>query len=208
MDNLEAWENIENLTVDEFMCLVLGYEPGSFKFDFGYPKDWPEGAELIYKILVQDIENDRFSLGYDTPADIIDAPSVRNTGYPWWHHGKIEQKSLKAWVIKRSIKSRFFGTNADDDSNDMNTIPDYLNTEHPNYSFKLAAAIKAWEALTANPDLLKGKGCKDAVIDWLEDNVDLLDIPEKNQLSKNLKENISFIVNWNLSGGAPKTPVK
>ncbi len=211
MCDLEFWKNFDFLKVDEFMCLVMGYEPGSYVFDFfsrQKDKAWPEGAELIYKLLVQDINMDRFVLSYDTPADITDAPFIKMTDYPWWHGGQIKQKALKAWVEKRKIKSKYFGTDLSDNSSNTNATPDYLNPKNPNYSFKLAAAIKAWEALTANPELLRGKGCKDAVVDWLEDNINLLDIPEGSQLSNNLKEHISFIVNWNLSGGAPKTPVK
>ena len=52
---LDLWQHVQELSVDEFMCLLFGFEPGEIKFDYGNPTDWPKYADLIYRMLTEDL---------------------------------------------------------------------------------------------------------------------------------------------------------
>lgn len=75
--------------------------------------------------------------------------------------------------------------------------PPYLDPSHPRHAPKLAAAIRAWEAISRVPNLKKSP--KAALADWLASN-------EKAPcLSKQAIEECSAVANWNQKGGVPKS---
>ena len=85
--------------------------------------------------------------------------------------------------------------------------PAYLDPDHPYYSPKLAAAIAAWEALTANPALFTSKPPKSAAKKWLTDNAKRLGlIKNDGTINGQGIEEVAKIINWKLTGGAPRTP--
>lgn len=85
--------------------------------------------------------------------------------------------------------------------------PAYLDPDHPYYSLKLAAAIAAWEALTANPALLTSKPPKSAAKKWLADNAKRLGlIKNDGAINGQGIEEVAKVINWRLTGGAPRTP--
>ncbi len=91
--------------------------------------------------------------------------------------------------------------------NSTENVIGYLNPDHPHYAHKLAVAVKVWEALDADPSLLRKSPPKKAMIKWLESHADKLglikDNGEKNKVGI---EEIAKVANWNIKGGAPKTP--
>jgi hypothetical protein len=111
----------------------------------------------------------------------------------------IEVDELKRWLLSRNCKPPFFF------GADASKTPNYLEAKHPNFSPEIAAAIKAWEAIQ-DPELRKGKTIKAAVKDWLETNYRELGLIHHGQRSNSAIERIATLVNWETSGGAPKTP--
>ena len=94
MNTLNLWNNVPELSVDEFMCLLFGLKPGTVKFDYGKPEEWPEGAVPVYRMLAADIQSKRLSVFYD----YIDADPRYNGAYerfyvgtdnPWWESSLI-----------------------------------------------------------------------------------------------------------------------
>lgn len=86
------------------------------------------------------------------------------------------------------------------------TIP-YLDPKHANYAPKLAAAINAWEAVSRDPSSLRNKTAKQALLVWLRKNAAqfVFTKDDGNPMSKGLRKSRK-IANWDLKGGAPKTP--
>lgn len=83
-------------------------------------------------------------------------------------------------------------------------VPDYLNPQHPRYSQKLAAAVRAWEAADQLP---AGKTPKQVADRWLRANAGAYGlINDDGNPNNSAIEEIAKIVNWKPGGGAPTTP--
>jgi hypothetical protein len=111
----------------------------------------------------------------------------------------IDVEELKRWLITRNCKPPFFF------GADASNTPDYLEAKHPSFSPEIAAAIRAWEAIQ-DPELRKGKTVKAAATEWLETNYRELDLMHNGKRSNEAIKRIATLVNWESSGGAPKTP--
>ena len=120
MNRLELWKKVSPLSVDEFMCLLFGLEPGTMAFDYGDPKDWPENADLVYRMLTADIQARKLCVLFED----IDGDPFRNGAYdrfyadndnPWWAEcdginsiGKIHRRAFVKWLAEKNIPSDFF----------------------------------------------------------------------------------------------------
>lgn len=128
MNTLDLWKNVEYLSVDEFMCLLFGLEPGTVKFDYGNPRDWPEQAAVIYRILTDDIQAKKLHVTFD---DTWGDPFINGaydrfyagTDNPWWADGgdlhtigKLLKKRLVKWLAEKDIQSDFFGVAATEEN--------------------------------------------------------------------------------------------
>lgn len=81
--------------------------------------------------------------------------------------------------------------------------PSFLDSSHPRFPYKLAAAFKAWEAVRDQP----GKTPLQALKSWLEANAaDLGLLKARGELNKQGIEECAAVANWQQKGGAPKTP--
>lgn len=85
----------------------------------------------------------------------------------------------------------------------MPAIAAYLDPNHPRFSAKLAAAVRAWEAVSES----NGKSIKAELESWLLQHASELGLVkssgEINQLGI---EEVAKVANWQVTGGAPKTP--
>jgi len=107
---------------------------------------------------------------------------------------------LKTWLKSRGVDSGFFFAEGGD-------APAYLNPAGNSFSPKLAAAIKAWKAVDADPSLRKGKTVKQALMVWLRLHASEFGLTKEdgNPNEQGIEE-IAKIANWDPKGGAPKTP--
>lgn len=117
MNAFNLWKNVEKLSVDEFMCLLFDLTPGTVKFDYGNPELWPDGADIIYKLLSRDIWAEKlFVIIADPHRDPRNSEYFSETyglsGNPWWADGdgKLYKRQLIKWLVENKISSRFFGT--------------------------------------------------------------------------------------------------
>jgi len=86
-------------------------------------------------------------------------------------------EDLKVWLKGRGVKTGFFFPQAQD-------TPDFLYQSHKNYAPKLAAAIRAWQAVNADPDLMKGKTVKQALLKWLNSGLPKMMAIQMSKVSK------------------------
>ena len=174
MSTLDLWKNIEKLSVDEFMCLLFGLEPGTVKFDYGDPKEWPKNADLIYRTLTDDIQAKKLHVTFD---EICGDPFYNGaydrfyagTDNPWWADGgdlhtvgKLHKHQLVKWLAEKNISSDFFSTtqplpvivntdnNAEPKVDEVNTaphpLPESISTVAPT---KVKKKYKPRGAITA-----------------------------------------------------------
>ena len=116
MNELDLWKQVPKLSVDEFMNLIFGLVPGTVKFDYGNPENWPNGAAVIYKLLTADIWAEKLFVTIDDPhrdPRISEYFSERYglSGNPWWADvdGKLSKHQLIEWLEKKGIPSEFLG---------------------------------------------------------------------------------------------------
>ncbi|MGA2871426.1 MAG: hypothetical protein ABSF34_19970 [Verrucomicrobiota bacterium] len=77
----------------------------------------------------------------------------------------------------------------------------------PFYSKKLDAANRAWQAVSGNPALLRGRSPKQALEKWLAEHAKELGLLNKDgQPNRSGIEEISKVANWKPEGGAIPTP--
>lgn len=113
----------------------------------------------------------------------------------------IKVRDLRAWLSARGFTAGFFFPKNE------SSAPDYLNIHHPNYSPKLAAAIRAWLSITENPELTKAKSIKQAITIWLRSHAGQFGlIKEDGNPNESGIEEVAKVANWETKGGAPKTP--
>lgn len=157
VNSLDLWQHVQELSVDEFMCLLFGLEPGAVKFDYGNPKDWPKNADLIYRMLTEDLQAKKLRVFFD---DICGDPFY-NGAYdrfyagsdnPWWAAcsginsvGKIHRRELVKWLTKNKIPSAFFDVAI---SPSMSTTPE--NCAEPTKQIPVQYGDEEGKSLEAN----------------------------------------------------------
>jgi hypothetical protein len=109
---------------------------------------------------------------------------------------RVDVESLRAYIKSQNISTGFFFPEISDS-------PEYLNPKSPRYAPKLAAAVNAWLAVTVSEKLSPKK----ALEKWLRENAVKYGMTDHlgNPINQAIEE-CSKVANWQLSGGAPKTP--
>jgi hypothetical protein len=232
MGKMDYWRLCDELSVVQAALLVVGIDPE----EYPYVMDWeehkrPENFSATFAALSHAILGDRlpakirrkaYEKGWEelvsgkTPTKKIDVFSdqkeLPGKGYaskprgvlyhaePDWQKTSILVEDLKVWLKGRGGKTGFFFPQATD-------TPDFLDQSHKNYAPKLAAAIRAWQAVNADPSLMKGRTVKQALQKWLRKNADQFGLTKDdgNPNEQGIEE-IAKISNWATMGGAPKTP--
>ncbi len=108
----------------------------------------------------------------------------------------VNVESLKEWLRMKGFTSGFFFPKPA-------TTLDFLDPSNSRYAPKLAATVKAWQAVT---DAGK-KSPKQALDKWLREHA--VDFGLTNDEGKPIEQAIeecSKVANWNTKGGATKTP--
>lgn len=206
MENLDYWHWCEDLSILEAALLCVGIDPsseaGSNCMNWA-PSERPEGFEAaktaIFNAFSRNIIEGVFVPEQDTDINgnsyaLSDTVSLNS---------KVNVESLRNWLANKSIKPSFFFPSTTD-------APDFLDTNHPHYSSKLAAAISAWQAVSKDVTYKNnGKTTKQNLINWLTSHAAEFNlIKEDGEININAIENqVSIVANWDTSGGAPKTPV-
>lgn len=196
MDWIERWRLPEWLNAFQIALLMVGYDPADISRDSnGHcpPKIYKEIN--VYLIAVQQAAISNFiesRIAYydDRFHDNID-----------WDETNIRIESLARWIKDRGFTDRFFVTQA---SARMNTS---MDSSSPFYSGKLDAALQAWQAVSSNPALLRGKSPKQALEAWLTGSAARFGLvrPDGTPNKQGIEE-VAKVANWKPHGGATPTP--
>ena len=206
MDKMDYWRLCDELSVVQAALLIAGLDPA----EFPYVMDWeadkrPENFSATLAAFSHAINGGRLPAtirpvvrqGWDDAAEcMVDY----DTEEPDWHKSTILIENIIVWLKNRGFKTEFFSSKTVD-------TPDFLDPTNINYSPKLAAAIGAWQAVHADPELIKGKTVKQALLKWLRKNADQFGLTKEdgNPNEQGIEE-VAKISNWDTKGGAPKTP--
>jgi Fe-S-cluster formation regulator IscX/YfhJ len=171
----------------------------------GWNEEPGEGEKSTKKVeLFQ--EQDEFT----KEADIARLAEIIYWAEPDWDLTTVRVDDLREWFASQGVKSGFFFRKENDSASVLDPrLPIFLDSRHPNYSAKLAAAVTAWQAVSDDPKLRAAKSVKAALTRWLRDNAGKLGLTNKSgSVNEQAIEEIAKVANWEPQGGAPKTPGK
>lgn len=115
---------------------------------------------------------------------------------PDWSLTTVARADLIEWLEGHGFRPSFFFPTATND-------PDYLDPKNPRYAPKLAAAVRAWQAVTNTG----GKSPRQALEKWIREHAAQFGLTNDDGMpTKTAVEEIAKVANWNDKGGAPKTP--
>ncbi|MBW1895337.1 MAG: hypothetical protein JRI91_16840 [Deltaproteobacteria bacterium] len=206
MKKMDYWRLCDELSVVQAALLMVGITPEEYPYVMNEGEhERPENFSAALTALSHAILGGRLPATIrkfvETNWEIIaEAEYGYDTDEPDWQKTTILVEDLKVWLKGLGVKTGFFFPQATD-------TPDYLDSSHKNYAPKLSAAIEAWKAVNADPDLMKGKTVKQALQKWLRKNADQFGLTKDdgNPNEQGIDE-IAKISNWATKGGAPKTP--
>jgi hypothetical protein len=203
MQGLDFWRLCDELSIVQAALLIAGSDPSS---DGEYVEGWsPESRPIGYEAaktaissalrrgtikgqLVPHFEHD--INGYYCGA-IEGSINVKSS--------QVEVESLRAWLRGRGLQTGFFFPK-------MEVAQDYLDSHHPRFAPKLAAAVLAWLA-TASESATRGKSPKQALTKWLREHASEFGLTDDDgKPNETGIEEAAKVANWQPSGGAPKTP--
>lgn len=197
MESLDYWRLCEELSIQQAALLIVDCDPSQVG---DYVEQWdsnnrPKGYEAAKTALVNALRRgtidgtivpEQGANDYGNPFDIPNTISI-------W--SLVQVDSLRAWLKSRGFHTGFFFADAADS-------PDYLDPTNTRYAPKLAASVRAWQAVT-DPGK---KSAKQALEKWLREHAaefGLVD-DEGNPINQAIEE-CSKVANWNQGGGAPKS---
>lgn len=152
---------------------VVDYEANEAMFETGYGRTAEEGERLA------------------------DDHSCFFKSFPDWNLTTVSRDDLVAWLASRGVRTGFFFPDAKPSDE-----PDFLDPKNPRYTRKLAAAVRAWQAVT-DPGK---KTPKQALEKWLREHAAEFELTDDdgNPVTSAMTE-CSTVANWVTGGGAPKT---
>lgn len=213
MESMDYWRLCDEVSIIQAALLIIGEDPsGGNNYVEGWEFDnQPTGYQAARTALSNAIVSGelpaviRRSL---TKGHLEDSETEEWLGQKGQYKSEmdiylttIKVKDIRGWLSKRGISTGFFFPHI------VSNRPDYLDTQHANYSPKLAAAIEAWLAITETPELTKAKSVKQTIMIWLRSKAGRFGlIKDDGNPNESGIEEVAKVANWETKGGAPKTP--
>ncbi len=205
-EGLEYWHLCESLTVVQAALLISGHDPSTSAASIEQwdPATRPAGYEAAKNGLVQALEGDSW-MGRIVELEIVHRYRNGSTRAAVdVERSIVWPSSVKSWLSDRGITTGFFFQRR---GKNQSAVPDYLDPAHQRFAPKLAAAIRAWQAV-GGQSATNGKSAKQALATWLTDNAPELGLVDGNgRPNTSGIEETAKVANWQLTGGAPKTPI-
>jgi hypothetical protein len=200
MESLDYWRLCEEFTVVQAALLIVGADPTRSQ-NINQWDQLPLGYEAAKTALLNAIGSKRL------PAEIVYYTFEESGAFRYslddeinWDRTTITVEAIQKWLRTKGFATGFFFPTPE-------TTPDYLSQSHDNYSSKLAAAIEAWKAVSIDAELKRGKTVKQALIVWLRQHANEFGLTKDDgKPNEQGIEEIAKIANWDIKGGAPKTP--
>jgi hypothetical protein len=195
-DGLDHWRLNDELSICYAALLHVGVDPsGKDAESINWKShEKPVGYEATALAFTAALRKDSI-----TGRKVFDPDSGYNgeiCGELNIYASSVDVDSLKRWLTARGIRTGFFFPAALD-------VPDYLNPSHRRYSDKLAATVHAWLSAEIRP----GKKPKQELEIWLRQHAAEFNLTNEagNPVTKAMEE-CSIVANWDIVGGAGKTP--
>ncbi len=233
MEKIDSWRLCDELSVIQAALLMVEVDPVEFADVMSWPeKKRPENFPATFTAITHAILGDRlpatlrhkaiarylnkkvesgiiltkhvdiFSDQKELPKEACDPkhPEFIYHKMPSWDLSTVRVEDLKVWLKSRGVKQGFFFPQTTE-------TQEYLDPNHKHYSPKLSAAIRSWQAVSADPELIVRKTVKQALIGWLRKNASQFGLIKGDGiLNKHGIGEIAKISNWIPKGGVPKTP--
>lgn len=200
MESLDYWRLCDELSIVQAALLVADCDPSasdSYAEDLKR-KERPKGYEAAKTAISNALERGSIS-GRHIPYFYCDAfgkhtnPIENSVDI---YESRVEVDSLRKWLESRGFRTGFFFPKAND-------APDYLDPTNLRYAPKLAAAVNAWQSVTD----AGGKSPKQALMKWLREHAAEFGMTDdEGKPNESGIEEAAKVANWQLTGGAPKTP--
>lgn len=200
LNGFDYWRLCDELSIVQTALLIAGFDPSG---ENGYAENWelharPIGYEAAKAAISNALRNGvikgKLIPLYDTDMNgnrcgaIDDSIDINES--------RVEVDSLRAWLAGRGFRQGFFFPLTTD-------APDYLDPRNPRFAPKLAAAVRAWQAVI-NPN---GKHPKQALMKWLREHAaEFALTDDEGKPNETGIEEAAKVANWQPGGGAPKTP--
>lgn len=209
-----SWRLCDEYTVIQAALLFVGCPPDSnagTQCEEWKPHERPPGYEGAKQSISSALRKGLIS-GSNIPMidrdwngnPIDDIPNTTNV-----HCSLVDRDSLVQWLRSKTVTTGFFFPN------DSTDTPGYLDPNHKRFAPKLAAAVKAWEAME-DANLQGDLKPKPAMERWLGVNYKALGLVQKQNnekggykigdMSKQAVKDVAAFANWETDGGATKTP--
>jgi hypothetical protein len=216
MDELDHWRLCDELSVIDAALLIAGLDPATtWIHDNAFDRDHPvyTAARTALKNAVRsrrlkaNIRHESWPRGFnedlseDEYTQNIEGRQYFFKAEPDWQTTTILVDDLRTWLSIRGFKSGFFFPLGAEEK------PGYLSKENQFYANKLAAAMQAWNAVSENSALIKGKTPKQAIEKWLREHASEYGLT-KDDGSPNEQgiDEVAKVANWKPGGGVAKTP--
>jgi hypothetical protein len=191
MDKIGRWKLADELTAYQIALLIAGYDPSEFEDD--HPNRWPDEVKQDISPFINALKNAARSKKLVIVPVLIDDELD-------WHNTTIEVESLFGWLRLRNFSDGFFIGEA----GEVDKLADETGKF---YAPKLAAAVRAWNEVTADPEALSGKSPKRSLEIWLRKHSNEYGLTNKDGNPNELGiEEICKVANWKPAGGASPTP--
>ena len=195
------WRLCDELTVRQTAFLIVGVDPDS---EVGVKShDWrkderPSGFGAAVQAITAKLRDGVIKGKHfqQTDTDMNGNPIGEIDGSTDIDRSTVNADAVAKWLQSKGYRSGFFFPDGVGE-------PDYMNVNDARYAPKLAAAVRAWEAVT-DP---KGKSPKQALTKWLREHAAEFGPSDDDGVPINqAMEECSAVANWQPKGGAAKTP--
>jgi hypothetical protein len=203
MEGLDYWRLNDELSIINAALLIAGEDPGH---SAAHVENWdfdkrPAGYEAAKAAIVSALRKELLK-GQLNPQYVYNDNGFATDAIPGTvdlNESYVDVAALKTWLANRGFRSGFFFPEA-------TNAPDYLDPKHPHYAPKLAAAVKAWQAVENSE--LDGKSPKQMLVKWLREHAAEYGLSDDDDGKPNETgiEEAAKVANWQPGGGAPKTP--
>lgn len=196
MDSIDFWKLCSEYSIVQAALLICGALPDDLQYSVENTEHHrPTGYVPVRTALYNAIRTE--SLAATVVESDQDDYGGRSISV---HETLIRYGDLNRFLKANGMVSAFFDRPA----------PGAENSMHPGnaqYPRKLDAALKAWTAVTGDPERLKGKSPKQALEAWLIEHAVELGLLNRNgEPNRNGIEEICKVANWKPEGGATPTP--
>jgi len=196
MDAIDYWKLCSEYSVVQAALLICGALPDTLQYEVHTnPRKRPEGFVAVETALCNAIRTGRL----EPSAEVYDQDEFGTQSLNL-HQTLVHVGDLNRFLIENGTYSAFF-----DRSAPHTAIGSQPGTRR--FPPKLDAAIRAWTAVTGEPERLRGKSPKQALESWLIEHAAELGLLNRNgDPNRSGIEEICKVANWKPEGGATPTP--